>query len=150
MEILDNTIPVIAGAVVVVFCIGYLVIRKRSRKKTGATAQAALAFRNKVFAELKGLYPVPRALSSDACDEFRETVPGIQSAAAEFRDFVQPEKRASFDTALKNYCEHCSEITWQSCAMFGVIPEKSNSADVGSKEVFRQNVNNLLSFAKEL
>lgn len=150
MEILDNTIPVIAGAVVVVFCIGYLVIRKGSREKTGAAARAALAFKNKVLAELEGLYPVPRSWSDDEYQKFRETIPGIESAAAEFRDFVPSEERDSFDTALKNYCEHCSEITWQSCAMFGVIPGKGNPAAVGPKEIFRQNVNVLLSFAKKL
>jgi hypothetical protein len=149
MEIIDNTLPVIAGAAAVAFCIGYFVSRKGRRNKSGAAAQAALAFRNKVLAELVGLYPVPRALSSGAYEKFRETIPGIQSAAAEFRSFVPHEKRGSFDSALKNYCEHCSEITWQSCATFGVISERSRPEDIGPKEIFRQNINALLSFAKE-
>ncbi|KPK00098.1 MAG: hypothetical protein AMK71_08730 [Nitrospira bacterium SG8_35_4] len=148
MDLPANTMPII-GAAAAVLCMGYLVVRTARRKKNSTAAQASLVFRNKVLAELEGLYPLPRSWSHDAYNKFRETIPGVESAAAEFRNFVPAEKRGSFDEALKNYCEHCSEITWQSCATFGVIPEMSKPVDVGPKEIFRQNVNALLSFAKE-
>ena len=148
MDIPVNTIQII-GAVAAVFCIGYLVLRTARSGKSGAAAQASIAFRNKVLAELEGLYPLPRSWSSNAYNKFNETIPGIESAAAEFRNFVPSEKRGSFDEALKNYCEHCSKISWQSCATFGVIPGMSKPYEIGPKEIFRQNVNALLSFAKE-
>lgn len=149
MDIAANKIPIIAGSVAAIFLVGYLALRKVRRGKTDTAAQAARAFRDKVLAELEGLYPVTRVWSNDVYKKFKETIPGLESAAAGFRNFVPSEKRGPFDEALKNYCEHCSEITWQSCAMFGVVPETSKSEDIGPKEIFRQNVNALLSFANE-
>jgi hypothetical protein len=149
MDIAANNIPII-GAVAAILLVGYLALQKGRRGKIDTAAQAALAFRNKVLAELEGLYPVTRAWNNDAYNKFKETIPGIESAAAEFRNFLPADKRGSFDEALKNYCSHCSEITWQTCATFGVIPEVSKPEDVGPKEIFRQHVNALLSFVKEL
>jgi hypothetical protein len=148
MDIPANTIQII-GALAAVFCIGYLFLRIRRKGKTRTAAQASLAFRKKVLAELEGLYPVTRAWDSDAFKRFKETVTGIEAASAEFRTFVPSEKRIAFDEAVKTYCEHCSEITWQACATFGIIPEMSKPEDIGPKEIFRQNVNALLSFVKE-
>jgi len=143
----DN-ITVAAGAVAFSFLTGFLVTRKLRKAKAGAAAKAGHEFRNKILAELKGLYPVPRKWSDDAYNRFRETLPGIQAAAAAFRVHVPPGRRGAFDTALKRYSEQCSDITWQSCATFGVV-EKNAPDEVGPKEQFRQNVNTLLSFAKE-
>jgi hypothetical protein len=148
MDISTNNMPIM-GAVAAGFFIGYLLLRKGRRRKTDTAAQASRAFRDKVLAELEGPYPVARVWSKDAYKKFKETIPGIESAAAGFRNFVPPEKRGLFDEALKNYCEHCSEITWQLCATFGVVPETSKPEDIGPKEIFRQNVNTLLSFAKQ-
>jgi hypothetical protein len=149
MDFTVDNIPALAGAAVLVFFAGYLVIRAGRRHKNAAAARAARAFRERVLAELEGLYPVPRSWSDDAYQKLKETIPGIESVAAEFRVFVPSEKRGSFDESLKNYCKHCGEITWQSCATFGAIPGKSRPDDVGPKEIFRQKVNTLLSFAKE-
>jgi len=144
MDSAANNIPILAGAAAaVVFFAAYLIFRKGRRQKTET---AARAFREKVLAELEGLYPVTRVWNNDVYDKFKKTIPGIESAAADFRNFVPAEKRGSFDEALKNYCQHCSEITWQSSATFGVIPEMSKPDDIGPKEMFRQNVNVLLSF----
>lgn len=143
-----DTILVI-GACLVVFFTGYLVFRWRRWKRAGRFAQAARKFRNKVLAELEGLYPVPRRWNDDAYPKFRETIPGVETAAAEFRKHMPSEMRGAFDVALRNYCKQCREITWQSCATFNIVPEISNPDDIGPKEIFRQNVNALLSFAKE-
>lgn len=75
---------------------------------------------------------------------------GGAAAAAEFRRFIPSGSRKSFDSALKKYCEHCKEITWGECATFGIVPGERKPEDEGPKEIFRQNVNALLSFAKEV
>ena len=130
------------------FVIGYLA--RRSRHKKAAAEHAAAVFRDKVLSELKGLYPVPRGhLDSKEYDRFRESIPSIEHAAAEFRHFLPSGSRDAFDDALKNYTDHCKEIRWQDSATFRIIPGERSPEDEGPKEIFRQNVNALLAFAKK-
>ncbi|HDH13347.1 MAG TPA: hypothetical protein ENG83_14315 [Nitrospirae bacterium] len=143
-----NNIKIIAASILLASFVGYIAWRDRRQKKI-ARAQAAIVFRSKILAELEGLYPVPRYLKDDVFKRFRESIPGIESAAAEFRHFVPSCSKNSFDTALKNYCEHCNKITWESCVTFNILPGEGKPEDIGPKEIFRQNVNALLFFAKK-
>ena len=143
-----NNIEIIAATILPASFAGYIVWRSR-RKKRIARTRAAVVFRNKILAELQGLYPVPRRLKDDVFSRFRESIPGIEAAAAEFRHFVPTSSKNSFDIALKNYCEHCNKITWGSCVTFNIMPGEGKPEDIGPKEIFRQNVNALLFFAKE-
>ena len=143
IDIIVNNIEKTASPVLAAFFAGYLLWRYRRRNKA---AKAAVVFREKVLAELKGLYPIPRHLDKEVSDKFRRSIPDIESAAAEFRQFIPSGRRSSFDTALKKYSEHCSVITWEECVTFNIVPRKPD--EIGPKEVFRQNVNALLSFAK--
>lgn len=139
---------VIAVALPAVLFVIFILWRVR-RKQQSAHAHAARAsreFRSKVLGELHGLYPIPRCLGKDSFDRFTESLPAIKSAAAEFRHFLPSERRKSFDNALSMYCEHCSKITWESCATFNIVPEMKKPEDEGPKEIFRQHVNALLSF----
>jgi Ni,Fe-hydrogenase I small subunit len=145
IDIVINNIEKIAGLFLLAAFAGYLV--RRNRRKGGA---AAAEFRDKVMAELEGLYPIKKYWKSEIFHRFGETIPAIESAAAEFRRFIPSGSRESFDSALKKYCEHCKEITWGECATFGIVPGERKPEDEGPKEIFRQNVNALLSFAKEV
>jgi hypothetical protein len=141
----------IAGTILLLAVAAFIFWRISSRKrgpKVNQAVQAADIFRDKVTTELKGLYPVPKHWEESAFERFSETVPNIESAAAEFRRFLSSDKKKPFDTALKNYCEHCNSITWESCVTFGIIPDKRKPEDEGPKDIFRQNVNTLLAFTK--
>ena len=151
-DIVLNNREKIAGAVLMAAAVAFLiwcVIRKKKGSRVSRAEQAADRFREKVLAELKGLYPVPKHWEDSAFMRFSETVPRIESAAAEFRHFLSSNERKSFDTAIRNYCDHCSSINWESCATFGIIPEKRKPQDEGPKEIFRQNVNALLAFTRK-
>lgn len=144
----DYIIYISAGAFLLLFfVIGYLA--RRSRHKKATAAKAADVFREKVLSELQGLYPIPRHLDSKEYERFRESIPGIEHAAAEFRHFLPSGKRDAFDNALNNYTGHCKEIRWVDSATFGIIPGEKSPEDEGPKEIFRQNVNALLAFAKK-
>lgn len=145
---ITNNIDKIAAALILVVFAGGCIAWRRQRKKRLARARAAAAFRSRVLTAVEGLYPVTKYWRREVFDRFRETVPEIESAAAEFRHFIPLKSRASFDTALKNYREHCNNITWESCAGFNICPEKKFTEEIGPKEIFRQNVNALLDFAK--
>ncbi len=145
INIIINNIGKITGSILLASFVSYLIWRNKQKKRFN---QAASVFRSKILAELEGLYPIPRYLEPDETNRFRESIPKIESAAAEFRHFVPSDSKSSFDTALKNYCEHCNKITWGSCVTFGIIPGERKPEDIGPKEIFRQNVNALLSFTK--
>jgi hypothetical protein len=146
MDIITNNIFIIAGLLLLLTFFAYVVRQSRRKKKFD---EAADVFRNRILTELKGLYPIPRHLKKSVFHRFRESIPRIESAAAEFRHCLPSGNRNSFDTALKTYCDHCNKITWESCATFGIVPGTRKPEDIGPKEIFRQNVNALLSFALE-
>ena len=143
IDIIINNKEIIAGAIFTASITGYIILRNRRKKRT---ARAADVFRTKVLAEIEGIYPIPRYIDTDVFEKFRESVPKIESAAAEFRHFVPSGSQNSFDNALKNYCDHCNRITWEECVTYNAVPVKRKPEEIGPKEIFRQNVNTLLSF----
>ncbi len=147
---IDNYIAYIAiavGLIIITFSALYMV--RQGRRKEEAAKQAANAFREIVLNELKGVYPIPRYLDKDVCDKFKASIPAVESAAAEFRKFMASSQAGLFDDALKTYCDHCNKITWESCVTYNLSVELKKPEDEGPKEIFRQNVNALLSFVKE-
>ncbi len=146
IDIIMDNIEIASALILLAVVWGWIVWRGRRKKRTSLAAEV---FRDKVLAELKGLYPIPRYLEKDVCDKFKGSIPAIESAAAEFRKVVSSSNKGSFDNALKNYCEHCNKITWESCVTYNLSVELKKPENEGPKEIFRQNVNALLSFAKE-
>ena len=151
-DIGKTKVAIIAGSVLLAFILLFFAWRNRRQKRRAAqaaqTAQAAIVFRNKVLDELKGLYPIPQYVDPELFNKFRGSIPQVESTAAEFRSFVPSESRKSFDSALKKYCAHCKRITLTDCIASNLSPGKGKPEDVEAKEVFRQNVNELLSFTE--
>ncbi len=144
IDITTGSISAVAGFIAVVFIVVYIV---RSRGQKSRADRAAVLFRARVLTELEGLYPIKKYWESEVFERFNKSVPVIETAADEFRLFVSRNSRKSFDAALKKYSDHCSEITYEACATFGIVKAETTPEDEGPKEIFRQNVNALLSFA---
>ena len=142
------TVLLISVSVLLASIAGCIAWHNKRIKHEKRFREAADVFREKVLDELKGLYPIPRFLEAEEIIKFSESIPGIESASFELSHFLPSENRDAFDNALKNYCEHCKTITWSSCVMFKVLPGRNKPEDEGPKEIFRQNVVALLSFAK--
>jgi hypothetical protein len=145
-DITTNNIAILIASFFLFSIAGYIVLHVRRKKKA---ARAADAFKKKVLSELKGLYPITRFMEPDEIDRIKASLPMIKSAAAEFRPFLSPNSRESFDSALKNYSSLCNTITWGDCVTFRILPATKKPEDIGPKEVFRQNVNALLSFTEQ-
>lgn len=145
-------IVTIAASVLFTFTVLFFAWRSRGQKRRAAqaaqTAQAATAFRNTFLDELKGLYPIPRDLNPELLGKFRGSIPQIESAAAKFMPFLPVESRDSFDNALKKYYAHCKRITLADWIASNLSPGKGKPQVVEAKGVFRQNVNELMSFTK--
>jgi len=93
-----TSIAIITGSLLLAFLVlGFAWSRRRQKKRAARAAEAATLFRAEVLAELKGLYPIPRYVDEVLFEKFRTSIPKLQSAALEFRPFVHPEKRDSFD-----------------------------------------------------
>ena len=145
MDILNNRIELVGVSLILGLFFVYLSWR-RQRKKDAAAASRE--FRDTILAELKGVYPIPRYLDKEVCSRFSESIPNIESAASDYRQFIPAESQKAFDAALQNYREHCSRIRWESCVSYNTSRDRTNPEDIGPKEIFRQNVNTLLSFTK--
>lgn len=77
------------------------------------------------------------------------TLPKIKTAVAEFRPFVVFYLRHRFDRAWNAFRKHCEETIPRQLStaeiLYGTGPQGARSA----KEAFYQNVETLLSFAKQ-
>ncbi len=143
------TVLIVSFTLLLASIAGCISWHKKRVKHEKRFREAADVFREKVLDELKGLYPIPRFLEAEEIDKFSDSIPGIESASSEFSHYLPSESKDALDAALKKYCEHTNTITWSACVMFKVLPGRSKPEDEGPKEIFRQNVVALLSFAKE-
>lgn len=151
MEIFGLTLPArdiwllgIAGALALAW-IGFHLTDATNRKTR--FNQAAIAFRSRVLAELKGLYPVTQYWDMPTFQRFSNSIIEIESAAAEFR-FSVTSKRA-FDAAVKEYCEYCKQVSWDQCAGWAMYPTMRKEGEISPRDKFDHLVKTLLSFAEE-
>jgi hypothetical protein len=78
---------------------------------------------------------------------FSKSIIEIENAAAEFRFSVA--RKGAFDTAIKEYCEYCKQITWIQCAGWSMYPTMRKEGEISPRDKFDHLVKNLLSFAEE-
>ncbi len=149
LEIIVNYIYLIICIILSVLIFLFITLRKNRKNRLERFRKAATVFQDSVLDELKGLYPIPRHIDPKTCEKFAESIPGINIAADEFRQFVPSENRNAFDDALSTHSLHCEKIDWTSCVTFKIKPGERKPEDEGPKEIFRQNVIKLLSFAKD-
>ena len=123
--------------VILIFFYLIFIIIKRKR-----VFMAKKKFREKILLELEGIYPVSGYWNEDQCWQVRDSSAKVEAAAAEFRQYIASGKRYYFDTAVKQYINNSNAMTWAACA---VLKGKGPSKE-GPRELFRQHVNNLLSF----
>jgi len=121
---------------------------KTGMKLVQATHKNAIAskFKATVIYELTGFYPIVNLWDKNEFPRLYQSIPKINSAAAEFRYFVTRE--ADFDKAISEYNSYCRD-TKESDA-FGF-----DYKDMGSKTTkdhqndFINIVEHLISFANE-
>lgn len=123
--------------------------KEREKKLFVEKSKVAKVFKDNLLKEVKGLYPIPQFLNEEDIGRFRASIAKVDRAAAEFRPFLDQKNRENFDSVLKRYSGHCRRIRWSDCVATSLMSTKGKFKDVEPKEVFRKNVNALLSFTKE-
>ena len=147
VEIIIKNFYVIAGGILPIAFGGYMAYRNNKKNRR---AEASMRFSNKVLAELEGLYPVTQHWEQSIFPRFSHSITKIESACAEFRYFIPFYRKGAYDKAIKDYCKYCNEITWESCAGHTMWPEMRKPGDLGPRETFKNIVEHLFSFAKEI
>jgi len=108
---------------------------------------AASKFKATVLYELVGFYPIDQYWEEKEIHRLYNSIPRINSAAAEFRYFVA--RKSDFDKVVSEYNQYCREK--RADKFFGM--DYSKSMDVKSpnayKEEFKDIVEHMLSFANE-
>jgi hypothetical protein len=121
--------------------------------------KACAAFREVVYRELQGLYPLPsnwpKKLGVDP--RLRNSFPALQTAVATFRAYVPRDKQGEFDKAWLLYYNAYKQDGTQSYHHYmnfgsstvntfgGISHTKQNG-----KENFKRNVDRLLAFAQDV
>lgn len=108
---------------------------------------AALTFRSKILTELEGIYPIPPIWEPELYHRFRQSIPKVETAAAEFRYFVK--RKAEFEAAVKDYCEYSKKVTPDNVSAWYMYTFEKKPEDIGPMETFRNIVEHMLSFANE-
>ena len=122
--------------------VGYVTYRNNRKVRY---ANACAAFRAAVLAKFPGVYPIPTTWPANPNAFFRSVFSDLQVAFQQFRPFVPLYKRWLFDRAWFKYrCATGRKIDLQ---CYHHYMDFSNQPD--PKIVFRQNVDRLLSFAKQ-
>jgi len=109
---------------------------------------AASKFRSTVLYELTSLYPIDQFWDKKEFPRLYQSIPKINSAAAEFRYFVNC--KADFDKSISEYNQYCRENTADKvfCLDFYQnMPGTKNRNDY--IEQFKNIVEHILSFANE-
>ena len=108
---------------------------------------AASKFKATVLYEIIGFYPIDQYWEEKEILRLYQSIPRLNSAAAEFRYFVT--RKPDFDKAVSEYNQYCREK--RADKSFGM--DYSKSMDVKSpndyKKEFKDIVEHMLSFAKE-
>jgi hypothetical protein len=140
---LGGTLGFLAGAIVVHFLAKSRAAEDREAKRFD---EAATIFRRALLTELEGIYPVTSAWDSSVNPRFRQSIPKIESAAAAFRYFVK--SKTEFDTAIKEYRDYCSKVTFEGVAAWQRYTAMREPGDIGPVEKFKNVIEHLLSFVE--
>lgn len=108
--------------------------------------EAVTTFRRAVLAELEGIYPVTHVWDRNVYPRFRQSIPKVETAAAEFRQFIK--RKSEFDTAAKEYRDYCWTVTFEEVSAWHNYPSMRKPEDIGPPETFRNVVEHLLSFTE--
>jgi len=115
------------------------------RDKKNIFNAAAIIFRNKVLAELEGIYPIPSVWQSQDYFRFRQSINKVETAAAEFRHLVK--RKAEFDVAIKEYRKYCEKVTFDGVSAWFFYTSMRSPDDIGPVETFKNIVEHLFSFS---
>jgi hypothetical protein len=120
--------------------------RTREDREAKSFSDAATTFRNKILAELQGIYPIPPLWQPQDYPRFSQSIPKVETAASEFRPFVK--RKADLDTAIKKYREYCQSITFESVSAWYMYTSMRQPDDIGPVETFRKVIEQVLSFTE--
>lgn len=113
--------------------------------RLNAFRAASVRFRGAVVSALGQIYPDPAVWPQDIDGFLRKLFPQLQAAVAEFRPFVPWYCRRAFDQAWFRYrCATGRKIDIQCYHHYMAF-----SGQPDPRRTFRENVDHLLSFAKE-
>jgi hypothetical protein len=141
IENLIWTLPVLLAAL-----LGSIITRNHKEKER--FNEAASIFRNKILTELIGFYPIVNLWNKNEFPRLYQSIPKINSAAAEFRYFVTC--KADFDEAMNEYNQYCRDNTADKifCLDFYQnMPGTKNRNDY--IEQFKNIVEHMISFTNE-
>ncbi len=125
---------------------GYRLARSDSREIIKITEfnNAISKFRSSIIYELSGFYPIEQGWHKEDFHRLYESIPRINSAAAEFRIYVTC--KGKFDSTIEEYNKYCRETKENDAFPLLDLPSMENPGDIKPKERFKNIVDHLLSF----
>lgn len=107
---------------------------------------AASKFKSTVIYELTGFYPIDQHWEKKEFHRIYNSIPAINSAAAEFRVFASG--KADFDKAVSEYNKYCRETTYDNITADTMFPEMRQDGVINKRKQFKNIVDHFLSFAE--
>lgn len=128
---------------------GYRLARSDSREIIKLTEfnNAVSKFRSSIIYELSGFYPIEQGWHKEDFPRLYQSIPRINSIAAEFRHFVA--SKTDFDAAISEYNKYCRETKESDAFPLLDLPSMEKLGDIKPKERFKKIIEHLLSFANK-
>lgn len=119
--------------------------RIKENIKLSEIQKASSKFKSFVIYELSGFYPINQHWEKNEFHRLYDSIPRINSAAAEFRYFVG--SKTNFDKAIDEYNKYCRETTSKHVSADIMYPDMRKEGEISKREQFKNIVENILSFA---
>lgn len=123
-------------------------ILTRQHKARERHISASDTFRNAILGELKGLYPPSKCFTNDDFTRIKNSIPTIRTLCHGYREHVACCRRKSFDQAIEQYCRDCDDLPKMHSAEYAAKAVMADTNLKDPQEVFKHNVDLMLSFAK--
>ena len=118
-----------------------------ARDRKSRTANARKAFRDEVLQAFAGMYPIATDWPADVNQHLRSVFPQLQAATEKLRPFIHRRHRKDFDRAWDIYRVGMNGRPTIDAQVYHQY--MGFSGQPNPREMFRENVTRLLSFAGE-
>jgi hypothetical protein len=114
------------------------------REKRNKCFDEGAKFRGKILSELEGIYPIPGTWQIQDYFRFRQSIPKVESAAAEFGHFIS--RKSELEAAVKGYREYCWKVSFEGVSAWHTYKSSSNLDPISPEDRFKQIIEHLFSF----
>lgn len=127
-------------------------LRSRDDRRASKFNEGAEKFRNQIFVQFKGIYPVTRLSAEEINTRILNTnsITEIEAAVIEFSYLLSNRRRTKFIKALEQYQETYKTFDWKNQRAYMMFPSMRKLFETSPKQILFNHIENLLKYTDEI